>query len=511
MVTGLIMGLLSEKALFFWDWRWLTTALVFLLSYVAVRFYRKVSKYPKGPLPFPVVGNLLALRNTNQLYKMAEEWARQYGDPITLWMGEKPMVVLNTQKVVKEAFVEKRHEFAGRFSTKMAELQRQGNNNIVMEDYNPTWKALRKVALTAVRKYAVSDSLENLCCEVVDAYVDSLKEGSNIVDSKAPFLYMLYNIIGMSVYGTKFDKESPELAKLKEFNQEFLESAPNGLPSDIVPWLGVLYRGREKKMEILFREFFEVLDVLYKRAAKTYVPGKLDNFTHSMLAARDEAIEQEKNDAQHLTEANMVQIIMDIFGAATDTSLGELQWLCLTMTRKPEIQEKIKKEIEANLGQARPSLRDKEKLPYTHACILEALRRYPIVPLGLPHNTTCDTSAGGLFIPKNTGVLYNIYAVNHDTQMWADPEVFRPERFLDPVTGRVNQELLPQMITFGLGPRTCPGEKLAHADMFYVLVRFMQRVSCTALPGKEKTAIEALDSNLFLMPAEQDIVLTRLY
>ncbi|EEC15752.1 cytochrome P-450 IIC4, putative, partial [Ixodes scapularis] len=191
---------------------WLTTALVFLLSYVVVRFYRKVSKYPKGPLPFPVVGNLLALRNTNQLYKMAENWARQYGDPITFWMGEKPMVVLNTQKVVKEAFVEKRHEFAGRFSTKMAELQRQGNNNIVMEDYNPTWKALRKVALTAVRKYAVSDSLENLCCEVVDAYVDSLKEGSNVVDSKAPFLYMLYNIIGMSVYGAKFDKESPELA-----------------------------------------------------------------------------------------------------------------------------------------------------------------------------------------------------------------------------------------------------------------------------------------------------------
>ncbi|KAG0411504.1 hypothetical protein HPB47_011358 [Ixodes persulcatus] len=239
--------------------------------------------------------------------------------------------------------------------------------------------------------------------------------------------------------------------------------------------------------------------------------GKIENFTHSMLAARDEAIEQEKNDAQYLTEANMVQIIMDIFGAATDTSLGELQWLCLTMTRKPEIQERIKEEIERNLGQARPGMQDRGKLPYTVACLLETLRMYPIIPLGLPHNTTCNTEVGGQFIPKDTGIFYNIYAMNRDPQLWTEPEVFKPERFLDPVTGKVNQELLPQLMTFGLGPRTCPGEKLAHVDMFYVLVRFMQRVSCSAPAGKSGTPIAAVDSNLILSPAEQDIVLTRVY
>ncbi|CAN8029409.1 unnamed protein product, partial [Ixodes persulcatus] len=69
-----------------------------------------------------------------------------------------------------------------------------------------------------------------------------------------------------------------------------------------------------------------------------------------MLAAREEALQQEKSDAQYLTEANMIQILLNIFGAATDTSLGELQWLCLTMTRKPEIQARIKREIESHLG-----------------------------------------------------------------------------------------------------------------------------------------------------------------
>ncbi|KAM7289625.1 cytochrome P450 1A1 [Ixodes scapularis] len=239
------------------------------------------------------------------------------------------------------------------------------------------------------------------------------------------------------------------------------------------------------------------------------VKGKIDNFTHSMLAARDEAIEQAKNDAEHLTEANMVQIIIDIFGAGTGTSMAQLQWLSLIMTRKPEIRERMMTEIETNLGQDRPRLQDREKLPYTQACIMESLRRFPNVPLGLPHNTTCDTEVGGKFVPKDTGILYNIYAINHDPNLWDDPEVFRPERFLDPVTGKIKQELLPQLMTFGLGPRTCPGEKLAHVDMFYVFVRFMQRVDISAPEGKADAAIKPVGSNLFLIPWEEDIVLTR--
>ncbi|CAN7939131.1 unnamed protein product [Ixodes hexagonus] len=503
------MALLSKMALFFWDWQWLTTALVFLLSYHVVNFYRKVSKYPKGPLPLPLVGNLLGLRNEKRLYKKAEEWSRTYGDPFTLWIGEKPMLVLNSHQVVKEAFIDKRHEFAGRFPTKLGALQTQGKHGVLFEDYNPTWKALKKVLLTAVRKYAMSDSLGVLSKDVVDAFVNSLEKGPNTIDSRDPFLFIIFDIIGTSLFGTKFEKEGPELARVKQINQEFNELAPNGLPSDIVPWLGIFYRRRERKVETLFAEFFKKVDILYKRAVESYVPGTIQNFTHSMLAAREEALEQEKSDSQYLTEANMVQVLLDIFGAGTDTSIGELRWLFLTVTRKPEIQAKIQQEIEDHLGQTPPTLKDREKLPYTVACLYETLRFYPVAPLGLPHNTSCDTQAGGKFIPKDTGLLYNIYAVNHDPALWKDPEVFRPERFLDPATGKLNQEGLPSLFTFGLGPRSCPGEKLAHMDMFYVLVRLMQRVSCSVPAGTSSTDIKQLDSSVLLMAGTQDIVLTR--
>ncbi|XP_065297961.1 steroid 17-alpha-hydroxylase/17,20 lyase-like [Dermacentor albipictus] len=503
------MSLLLEKLVSSaCDWRWITTVLVFALSYLLGRFYHRVSKYPRGPFPLPLVGNLLALRNVKDLHFKATELTKTYGDVFTLWMAHKPMVILNGQAAIREAFLERRHEFAGRLETKMGELQTQGNHDILFEDYNPRWKALRKVALLAVRKYAVSDSLEKLCADVVDAYVDSLPDGPQIVDSRKPFFYLLYNVIGVSVYGTKLDEEDKEIRRLEAIDSQFVEVAPNGLPSDIAPWLAFLYRGREKKVEDLFREFREIVGRLFTKAEASYVPGKTENFTHAMLAAREEAIREEKGDAEYLTKGNMVQVVLNIFGAATDTSAGELQWLFLMMAKEPKIQEKIQKEIEDTIGSTPPVYKDRARLPYTVACLLEALRFRPIAPLGLPHKSSTETKVGELVIPKGTGILYNVYSVNHDPTMWEKPEEFRPERFLDSATGKLRQDAGP-LITFGMGPRTCPGEKLAHMDMFYILVRLMQKLSCSA-PGKPSDVnLDGNGSSLFLLPEKQNIVLTK--
>lgn len=64
-----------------------------------------------------------AFISKKRLYKKAQEWSYQYGDPFTLWLGEKPMVILNSNQVVRQAFVEKRHQFSGRFPTKFGKRE----------------------------------------------------------------------------------------------------------------------------------------------------------------------------------------------------------------------------------------------------------------------------------------------------------------------------------------------------------------------------------------------------
>lgn len=37
----------------------------------------------------------------------------------------------------------------------------------------------------------------------------------------------------------------------------------------------------------------------------------------------------------------------------------------------------------------------------------------------------------GYHLPKNSIVLANVYEINRDSEIYPEPEVFRPERFLD--------------------------------------------------------------------------------
>uniref|UniRef100_A0A6M2CHM0 Putative cytochrome n=1 Tax=Rhipicephalus microplus TaxID=6941 RepID=A0A6M2CHM0_RHIMP len=491
---------------FILDWRCITTALVFVVTYLLGHFYYRVSKYPKGPFPLPLVGNLLALRHVTDLHAKSTELSKTYGDVFTLWMAHRPMVMLNSYAVIREALVERRHDFAGRFPTRTGALQNQGNHDIVFEDYNPYWKALRKVTASASRRYAASESLEHLCTDIVDTFADSLTEGPQMMDFRKPIFSMFCNVIGVAIYGTRLHEAYIE--SLEDINRRFYRISPNGLPSDIAPFLAVLYYNKEKKMAALFRELKELIQKLFSRAEETYTPGSTENFTHAMLAAREEAIKEDRTDAQYLTRPNMILATMNIFNAGTNTSTATFQWLLLRIAKEHDIQDRIQKEIEDNIGSAPPVYGDREKLPFTEACLLETLRMHPAAPLGLPHNTTTNTRVGNWTIPKDTGLWYNIYKVHRDTEHWESPEEFRPERFINPVSRKVCTDVGP-LITFGQGTRCCPGEKLAQMDMFYLLVRLMQRFRVSVPRGASGVNWKGKGSSLFLHPAPQNFVFTR--
>lgn len=503
------MTLFLETAFVPPDWRWLTTAFLLIACYRLAHFYYKVSKYPKGPFPLPRLGNMLTHIREKRLYQKAIACATQFGDPVTLWFGSEPMVILHSDAVVREALIRRMRHFSDRIPPKMDSSRLKDNHNILFEDYNPTQKTLRRVTMSAVRKYAVSEALENLCRDVVDDYVDTLKESRQLLDSREPPSKIIFSILGIAVYGKKAKESKSDLNFVQTAQQKLLEAAPRGIVYDIVPWLRYLNREQKRKVNEILRNFRRILNAFYRQAKADYVPGTIENFTHAMMAAKEELLQESKGDAQYLTEGNIIQVLTDIFVAGTESTLGELQWMLLIMAKEPNMQYKIQKEIKDNIGDAPPTMNDRDKLPYTVAFILETLRFYPIVPVGLPHKTASDTEAGGRKIPKGTGVLYNIYGLNHDATLWKDPDVFRPERFLDPAEKRLSQDHLPQVVTFGLGARACAGEKMGHAILFYSFVRLMQRLSISPDMNVSDVNMTVAHSHLFLNPPDQGIVCTK--
>jgi fatty-acid peroxygenase len=97
---------------------------------------------------------------------------------------------------------------------------------------------------------------------------------------------------------------------------------------------------------------------------------------------------------------------------------------------------------------------------FAEAFAHEVRRFYPFAPF-LGGKAPREVEWDGQRIPKGAMVLIDLYGQNHDPDLWADPYVFRPERFLGHDIGPF--ELVPQG---GGDPRTghrCPGEDLVVA------------------------------------------------
>lgn len=88
------------------------------------------------------------------------------------------------------------------------------------------------------------------------------------------------------------------------------------------------------------------------------------------------------------------------------------------------------------------------RLTYTSAFVLELQRYHPIAPLAGPRRVLNNTVIDGYLIPKDTTVLISVGDIHIDPELWGDPHVFKPERFIDERGMIKNTE---HMYPFGLG------------------------------------------------------------
>ncbi|KAK7211689.1 hypothetical protein V2G26_018867 [Clonostachys chloroleuca] len=161
-------------------------------------------------------------------------------------------------------------------------------------------------------------------------------------------------------------------------------------------------------------------------------------------------------------EHDIVWSAGSLYAAGVDTQALTLAGFTLAMIRFPEVQRKAQEEIDRVIGTHRlPSFEDREKLPYVQAVFLEALRWWAVLPLGIPHVATEAFEYEGMFIPKGSFLIANIWSLMHDPETYADPEAFDPDRFLEP-----RNEPDPSPEAFGYGRRICPGRLLAESTVW---------------------------------------------
>ena len=78
----------------------------------------------------------------------------------------------------------------------------------------------------------------------------------------------------------------------------------------------------------------------------------------------------------------------------------------------------------------------------------------------IPHRVSADDVYRGYFIPRDSVVLGNAWALLHDDALFPDPFTFKPERF-GPDADPAAIEAIDY--AFGFGRRVCPGRWMAQS------------------------------------------------
>jgi len=147
---------------------------------------------------------------------------------------------------------------------------------------------------------------------------------------------------------------------------------------------------------------------------------------------------------------------------ASETTSSFLQTLVLALVNFPDAQRLAQEEIDHVIGDERaPTLDDIEKLPYMQAVIKETHRWRPVAPLAIPHASIEDLSYKDYLIPKGSALFLNNWGIFHDPDVFEEPSVFNPGRWLkEDLASNRTYDLI-----FGCARRVCPGIHLARNSL----------------------------------------------
>jgi cytochrome P450 len=403
-------------------------------------------------------------------------WRKQCGDIFSVKVYGTLIVVLNGFDVIKEALVKKADVFSDRSTFFLNEASGLPEKGVIFSSGH-NWKEQRTVSLSILRKFGMGKNiLAEKIQEEVSAYVNYLatKKGQPF-DLRNINNISTSNIICSIIIGNRYEYDDKEFLKMMHYLNSNVSDQSNTSLINFVDWLkylpGDLFHAKK-----LTRNVRAVYDMLYQ-----IVLEKGNNNVESEDAEHFiDAYQAEKNKKRRtgeptlLDDENLTKIMMDLFGAGTETTSTTIYWFVLYMLNYPDIHEKVYKELKEVIGTERlPNMQDRSQMPYLNAAILETQRLSNVVPLALPHKCAEDVTLRGYFIPKDTFILPNLDSVLHDKAIWGeDVMTFKPERFLD-ANGKLQDR--EELIPFGIGRRACLGEALAKMQLFLFITNLVQR------------------------------------
>ncbi|XP_020229284.1 cytochrome P450 82A4 [Cajanus cajan] len=433
---------------------------------------------------WPILGHLPLLSGSQRPHRTLGALADKYGPVFTIKLGVKEALVINNWEVAKECFTTNDIVVSSR--PKLVAVEHLGYNQALLPvaPYGPYWRELRKITTSEILSNRRIEELQPVRVTEVQTSIKELfnvwsrtknESGYALVDLKQWFSHLTFNIIFQMVIGKRYfsvaTKDDEKAQRFVKAAKEFIRLFGVFTVGDAIPYLRWFdFGGHEKAMKETGKEFDSILSEWLEEHRQNRALGEnIQDFMDVMISLLDGKT-IEGIDADTIIKSTVETIIL----GGTDTSSSTLTWAISLVLRNPLELEKVKEELDIQVGKQRCVCEyDVSKLTYLRAIVKETLRLYPPVPLSAPREFTDDCILRGYNIKKGTRLITNLWKIHTDCNVWSDPLEFKPERFLTThkdidIRGH-HFELLP----FGSGRRVCPGISFGLQTIHFTLASLL--------------------------------------
>ena len=433
---------------------------------------RRIQDLPH-PAGLPLIGNLHQV-DLSRFHLVLEQWAREYGSFFSYRMGPQTVVVIADPKL-NEQILRARPEDYRRASNLEPIFEEMGVSGVFSAE-GSAWRPQRRLAMEALshrnlkgfyptlhtvaqrlharwtRKAAagatldLAEELKRFTVDVtttlafgIDANTIEQGEGEDIIQRRLGLVFPAFNRRLFAMLPTWRWVRMPRDRRLDR------------ALADLRTWLAGL-----------------IAEARARLAADPARAAHPQNFLESMIASRDAEGSMYSDD---VIFGNAMTMLL----AGEDTTAYTLTWAVHHLCDAPEAVDRLRAEADALVGEESVA-RDigaANRLLFAGAVANESMRLRPVAPL-LFVEANRDLAVGDVAIPHGTWMCLLTRPPAMDAHHFAEPDRFRPERWLGEGPAREGHEPSAH-IPFGSGPRICPGRTLAMLEMKVVLSMLFSR------------------------------------
>lgn len=454
------------------------TILVAFIIYVTFSYKKTYSFWSsrglKGPKPIPFFGNSLSYI-LNPVGDVDLSYRELYGNLYGVYDGVNPVLIVSDPEIIEKIFISNHNSFK-------AVLSGPSNDplfsNLLSLKVGEDMKRIRSVFTSGLTQSKLKNCYFEKMNDTNDliAYIKG-RENECINIFNLTSMFML-NVLTQIFYGLDLDL-------FRESNHEFLHHARNQFD-----YFNTLQLFIADRLPFLSR----------------FVPDKsveankyLTNFVTFAVKERIKLLEKTKEDNDHskmdflqhfmdssLTKMEKIANAIFLLGASFDTTSYALSFVFYELGRNKHILNRVMKEIDDFFNDDPGKIitfDDLRSFVYLESCFMETLRLHPLDFRNYRISTEeVKIPTTNITIPAGVSINVSTYALHHDASNFDNPADFDPDRWSEKRKGSIKN---CSFMSFGAGPRKCPGGVMASMISKIVLIKILRSYGIILSDGTE--------------------------